>query len=53
MTLQGAAVKSACVEVREELNRQTAKLLGREQARLMEAQLEAMTQLFTELAAES
>lgn len=53
MTPGGEAVKSACVEVRDELNRQIAKLVGREQARSMEAQLEAMSQLFTEILAES
>ena len=52
MTPRGEAVKFACVEVREELNRQTAKLIGQEQARSLEAQLDAMTQLFTGVAAE-
>ena len=51
MTPRGKAVKSACVEVREELNRETAKLVGREQARSMEEQLEAMTELFSGVAA--
>lgn len=51
MTAKGSAVKLACVEVREELNQMTGKLVGRAQARAMEAQLDAMTKLFTEIAA--
>ena len=52
MTPRGEAVKCACVEVREELNRQTSKLVGRDQARSMEAQLEVITQLFIAISAE-
>ena len=51
MTPRGEAVKTACVEVREELNRQIARLVGREQARSMEAQLDAITELFTKITA--
>ncbi len=53
MTARGESVKLACVAVREELNQKTAKLVGREQARAMEAQLDAMTRLFTAISAKS
>ncbi len=53
MTPRGEAVKIACVEVREELNQEIARLVGREGAREMEAHLDAMTQMFNTVAAES
>ena len=48
MTPRGTAVKAACVEVREELNRQIAKIVGKDNAREMEAHLEAVTKMFSE-----
>ena len=53
MTPRGEAVKLACAEVREELNRAIANLIGRDQAREMEAHLDAAAQAFGEIAAES
>ncbi len=46
MTAQGRAVKAACVDVREELNRRAVKLLGPK----LEHHLEALTRLFSDLA---
>lgn len=51
MTRRGEAVKSACFEVREELNRKVAKTLGTLQAAQLEANLDAAAGLFSELAA--
>ena len=53
MTPRGEAVKTACVEVREELNQKTARLVGRKEAREMESHLDAMTRMFSDVAAES
>ena len=47
MTPRGQAVKTACVEVRDELNRQVADLIGTAEARKMEAHLDAMNRMFT------
>ncbi len=52
MTPRGEAVKTACVEVREELNRQTAKVIGAVEARRMAAHLEAIALMFGSVAAE-
>jgi DNA-binding MarR family transcriptional regulator len=41
MTERGEAVKIACVEVREELNRKVARSLGMNKAALLEANLDA------------
>ena len=49
MTPQGEAVKAACVEVREELNERAVKLVGPE----LEAHLQALTRMFTDMANES
>jgi DNA-binding MarR family transcriptional regulator len=46
MTPRGEAVKTACVEVREELNRQIAEALGSEEAGKVEAYLDAMARTF-------
>ena len=53
MTPRGEAVKTACVEVREELNQRIAKMVGGKEAREMESYLDAMTQMFSDVAAES
>lgn len=53
MTPRGERVKAACAEVREELNRAIANRIGREKAREMEAHLDAATQAFADVAAES
>ena len=50
MTRRGEAVKTACVEVREQLNRKLAKTLGNKPAAHLEANLDAATALFSELA---
>ncbi len=47
MTMRGKAVKTACVEVREELNQRIAKIMGRDKAREMEAHLGAVTKMFS------
>jgi DNA-binding MarR family transcriptional regulator len=52
MTPHGEAVKAACVEVREELNQQLAEVVGRDEARKMEAHLDAMARMFGNVAAE-
>jgi DNA-binding MarR family transcriptional regulator len=49
MTERGEAVKTACVEVREELNRQLAGALGMSQAGRLEADLDTATGLFGEV----
>ncbi|MGA9355332.1 MAG: MarR family winged helix-turn-helix transcriptional regulator, partial [Terriglobales bacterium] len=41
MTKRGEAVKTACVEVREELNRKLAGALGMDDARRLETNLDA------------
>jgi DNA-binding MarR family transcriptional regulator len=46
MTERGEAVKIACVEVREELNRKVARNLGMDEAALLEANLDAAAGLF-------
>jgi DNA-binding MarR family transcriptional regulator len=50
MTQRGEAVKTACVEVREELNRKVAKVLGANEAGLLESSLDAAAGLFGEIA---
>ena len=45
MTARGEAVKTACVEVREELNQQIAQAIGVKHAKDMEAYLEAMARI--------
>jgi len=50
MTRRGEAVKTACVEVREQLNRKLAKTLGATQAAQLEANLDAAAALFTHIA---
>jgi DNA-binding MarR family transcriptional regulator len=45
MTARDEAVKTACVEVREELNQQLARAIGVKQAREMESHLNTMTRL--------
>ena len=52
MTPRGEAVKAACVEVREELNRQIAEVVGKLEARRIEAHLDAMTQMLGNVATE-
>ncbi|NPD65694.1 winged helix DNA-binding protein [Lichenicola cladoniae] len=49
MTERGEAVKTACVEVREELNRKVAGALGMSQAVRLEADLDTATGLFGEV----
>jgi DNA-binding MarR family transcriptional regulator len=49
MTKRGEAVKTACVEVREELNRQVAGALGKKEAARLEASLDAAAGLFGEI----
>ena len=53
MTPRGEAVKTACVEVREELNQEIAQMIGGKEAREMESYLDAMTRLSAGVAAES
>jgi DNA-binding MarR family transcriptional regulator len=48
MTGRGEAVKTACVEVREELNRQVTRTLGTNAATLLEVNLDAAAGLFGE-----
>ena len=50
MTPRGEAVKTACVEVREELNRTVSRALGKEAAERLAANLEAAASLFGEMA---
>ena len=49
MTERGEAVKTACVEVREELNRKVAGVLGMNDAGRLAADLEAAAGLFGEI----
>jgi DNA-binding MarR family transcriptional regulator len=53
MTPRGEAVKAACAEVREELNQAIAMRVGKGKACEMEAHLDATTQVFADIAAES
>jgi DNA-binding MarR family transcriptional regulator len=53
MTPRGEAVKTACVEVRVELNQRVATIVGEQQAREMESHLDAITGMFAGVAAES
>jgi DNA-binding MarR family transcriptional regulator len=50
MTERGEAVKTACVDVREELNRKVAGVLGIKDARRLEADLDAAAELFVKIA---
>jgi hypothetical protein len=50
MTERGEAVKTACVEVREELNRKLAGVLGMDEARRLEENLDAAAGLFGKIA---
>lgn len=50
MTERGEAVKTACVEVREELNRGVTEALGAQAAQRLEANLDAAAGLFGEIA---
>jgi DNA-binding MarR family transcriptional regulator len=50
MTKRGEAVKAACVEVREELNRKVANALGAKEAALLEANLDAAAAIFGKVA---
>ena len=50
MTSRGAAVKSACEAVREELNREVAEAVGEAEARTMEALLDRATRVFGDAA---
>ena len=53
MTERGKAVKTACVEVREELNQQIARTIGMAHAREMERYLDAITHLSADAADQS
>jgi DNA-binding MarR family transcriptional regulator len=53
MTERGEAVKAACVEVREELNRKVAGALGTDEAGLLEKNLDATAALFGKIAGSS
>ena len=53
MTERGEAVKAACVEVREELNRKMAGALGIDEAGRLEANLDAAAALFGKIAGTS
>ena len=50
MTKRGEEVKTACAEVREELNRKVAGALGKKQAGRLEASPDAAAGLFGEIA---
>src|ERR1700678_494320 len=50
MTPRGEAVRTACVEVRDELNQSMARMVGGEEAREMESYLDAMTRMFSDVA---
>ena len=50
MTARGEAVKAACVEIREELNRKVAAALGESEGERMKADLDTAAKLFSELA---
>lgn len=49
MTDRGEAVKTACVEVREELNRQVAEVVGVDSAAKLESNLDAAAVLFASI----
>ena len=49
MTKRGEAVKTASVEVREELNRKVTRTLGTKEAALLEANLDAAAGLYGEI----
>ena len=51
MTARGESVKTACAEVREELNQAIADLVGKRKASEMEAHLNAATEVFAQIAA--
>ena len=51
MTERGEAVKTACVEVREQLNQKVAKALGTSEAGRLEVHLDAAAALFGKIAA--
>jgi DNA-binding MarR family transcriptional regulator len=53
MTERGEAVKTACVEVREELNRKLAGTLGMNEAGRLEDNLDAAADLFGKIAGAS
>jgi hypothetical protein len=50
MTPRGEAVKTACVEVRDELNRKVAGILGKKDADRLETPLDAAVTLFGKIA---
>ena len=50
MTARGEAVKTACVKVREELNRTISRALGTDAAERLAANLDAAASLFGEIA---
>jgi DNA-binding MarR family transcriptional regulator len=50
MTERGEAVKTACVDVREELNRKVGGVLGIKDARRLEADLDAAADLYVKIA---
>lgn len=52
MTPHGEAAKTACVEVREELNQQLAEMVGGDEARKLEAHLDAIALMFGKVASE-
>jgi DNA-binding MarR family transcriptional regulator len=51
MTKRGEAVKLACVEVREMLNKKVASALGKKEAAQLEADLDAIAALFSGIVA--
>ena len=53
MTRRGEAVKTACVEVREELNQMVANMKGVAEARELETRLNAMNRLLIDVVAEA
>lgn len=53
MTKRGEAVKTACVEVREELNKELERALGMKEAGRLEADLDAAANLFGTIAGAS
>jgi len=50
MTQRGESVKTACVEVRQDLNRKLARALGADEAARLEAHLDAAAGLFGKIA---
>ncbi len=53
LTERGEAVKIACLTVRRELNRETARILGSEEAARLEANLQIAAGLFEEMSRSS